>query len=63
MKDSQIPRRALLAAGPLALAACSRAEGVDAQLRKPFLRGPGDNLLDRQQFKYVWIETDWRPRR
>ncbi len=29
--------------------------------QKPFLRGLGDNLLDRQQFKYVWIDTGWRP--
>jgi ABC-type oligopeptide transport system substrate-binding subunit len=34
---------------------------VDAQLRKPFVRVLGDNLLDRQQFKYVWIDTNWRP--
>jgi oligopeptide transport system substrate-binding protein len=35
---------------------------VDGVLKKPFLRGIGDNLLDRQQFKYVWIDTTWRPR-
>ena len=23
--------------------------------------GLGSNLLDRQLFKYVWIDTNWRP--
>jgi MarR-like DNA-binding transcriptional regulator SgrR of sgrS sRNA len=30
-------------------------------LCKPFVRGLGCNQLDRQQFKYVWIDTKWRP--
>ena len=30
-------------------------------LAKPFVKGLGTNLLDRQQFKYVWIDTNWRP--
>jgi ABC-type oligopeptide transport system substrate-binding subunit len=30
-------------------------------LCKPFVRGLGSNQLDRQQFKYVWIDTKWRP--
>ena len=34
---------------------------VEAQLRKPYVRGLGNNLLGRQQFKYVWIDTKWRP--
>ena len=33
---------------------------VNSELRKPFLRGLGENLLDRQQFKYAWIDTNWR---
>ena len=37
------------------------AHWVDAVLKKPFVRGIGDNLLDRQQFKYAWIDTTWRP--
>jgi hypothetical protein len=37
------------------------ANWVDAVLKKPFVRGVGDNLLGRQQFKYVWIDNDWRP--
>jgi oligopeptide transport system substrate-binding protein len=34
---------------------------VASWLRKPFVRGLGNNLLGRQQFKYVWIDTNWRP--
>ena len=30
-------------------------------MRKPFVRGLGANPLDRQQFKYAWIDTNWRP--
>jgi ABC-type oligopeptide transport system substrate-binding subunit len=30
-------------------------------LAKPYIRGLGNNLLDRQQFKYVWIDQNWRP--
>ena len=30
-------------------------------MRMPFVRGFGANPLDRQQFKYVWIDTEWRP--
>jgi oligopeptide transport system substrate-binding protein len=33
---------------------------VDGILKKPFVRGIGDNLLNRQQFKYVRIDTNWR---
>ena len=29
-------------------------------MRKPFVRGLGANPLDRQQFKYAWIDTNWR---
>jgi len=29
-------------------------------LAKPFVKGLSMNLLDRQQFKYVWIDTNWR---
>ena len=38
------------------------AHWVQAELKKPFVRGIGNNLLDRQQFKYAWIDTNWRPR-
>jgi oligopeptide transport system substrate-binding protein len=34
---------------------------VASWLRKPFVKGFGNNLLGRQQFKYVWIDTSWRP--
>ena len=34
---------------------------VASLLRKPFVKGLGNNLLGRQQFKYVWIDTNWRP--
>jgi oligopeptide transport system substrate-binding protein len=34
---------------------------VDPVLAKPFVKGLGTNLLDRQQFKYVWIDRNWRP--
>jgi ABC-type oligopeptide transport system substrate-binding subunit len=30
-------------------------------LAKPYIRGLGNNPLDRQQFKYVWIDQNWRP--
>ena len=33
---------------------------VQPVLVKPFVKGLGTNLLDRQQFKYVWIDTNWR---
>jgi len=29
-------------------------------LRKPFVRGFGMNPMDRQQFKYTWIDRNWR---
>jgi ABC-type oligopeptide transport system substrate-binding subunit len=32
-------------------------------LAKPFVKGLGRNMLDRQQFKYAWIDTKWRPER
>lgn len=34
---------------------------VQPQLRKPYLRGLASNLLNREQFKYVWIDTKWKP--
>jgi oligopeptide transport system substrate-binding protein len=34
---------------------------VQAKLRKPFVKGLGGNLLNRDQFKYAWIDTNWRP--
>ena len=34
---------------------------VQPNLRKPFLKGLGSNLLNREQFKYAWIDTNWRP--
>jgi ABC-type oligopeptide transport system substrate-binding subunit len=37
------------------------AQWVDAVLKKPFVKGIGNNLLDRQQFKYAWIDQHWRP--
>ena len=30
-------------------------------LRKPYVKGLGNNLLDRYQLKYAWIDTKWRP--
>ena len=30
-------------------------------LAEPYVRGRSSNLLNRQQFKYVWIDTNWRP--
>ena len=38
------------------------AHWVTADLIKPFVPGLGNNLLDRQQLKYVWIDTKWRSR-
>ena len=34
---------------------------VQPNLRKPFLKGLGSNLLNREQFKYAWIDTNWSP--
>jgi oligopeptide transport system substrate-binding protein len=34
---------------------------VQPSLAKPFVRGLSANPLDREQFKYVWIDTQWRP--
>jgi oligopeptide transport system substrate-binding protein len=34
---------------------------VQAKLQKPFVKGLGSNLLNREQFKYAWIDTNWRP--
>jgi oligopeptide transport system substrate-binding protein len=31
------------------------------RLQKPYVRGVGTNLLDRRPFKYVWIDTKWKP--
>jgi hypothetical protein len=30
-------------------------------LQKPYLRGIGANTLNVYPFKYVWIDTKWRP--
>jgi ABC-type oligopeptide transport system substrate-binding subunit len=30
-------------------------------LQKPYVRGVGTNLLNIYPFKYVWIDTNWRP--
>ena len=30
-------------------------------LQKPFVRGMEANALDKHPFKYVWIDTNWRP--
>jgi oligopeptide transport system substrate-binding protein len=32
-----------------------------AYLKKPYVRGLGSNLFDVRPFKYVWIDTNWRP--
>ena len=34
---------------------------VQPKLRKPFVKGLGSNLLNREQPKYAWIDTNWRP--
>jgi ABC-type oligopeptide transport system substrate-binding subunit len=34
---------------------------VQPKLRKPFVKGLGSNLLNREQPKYAWIDTHWRP--
>ena len=34
---------------------------VNGLLVKPYVRGLGNNLLDREPLKYVWIDTNWRP--
>jgi ABC-type oligopeptide transport system substrate-binding subunit len=36
---------------------------VQPTLRKPFLKGLGRNMLNRQQFKYAWIDRSWKPDR
>ena len=33
---------------------------VAAVMVKPYIRGLGNNLLDREPLKYVWIDTAWR---
>jgi oligopeptide transport system substrate-binding protein len=30
-------------------------------LQKPYVRGLGDNMLDKHPFKYTWIDTNWKP--
>ena len=30
-------------------------------LQKPFVRGLSANAIDVHPFKYVWIDTNWRP--
>jgi oligopeptide transport system substrate-binding protein len=34
---------------------------VQPKLTKPFVRGLGSNLLNREQLKYAWIDSNWRP--
>jgi hypothetical protein len=34
---------------------------VNPKLTKPFVKGLGNNLLNREQLKYAWIDTAWRP--
>jgi ABC-type oligopeptide transport system substrate-binding subunit len=34
---------------------------VQPKLRKPFVKGLGSNLLNRDQLKYAWIDAGWRP--
>lgn len=33
---------------------------VNAMMVKPYVRGLGNNLLDREPLKYVWIDTSWK---
>jgi hypothetical protein len=71
-----ISRRTMLTAGPFGrLRKLAEGEGhlLDAMpmvplsifmfpyLAKPYVKGLSSNLLDGQQFKYVWIDTNWRP--
>ncbi|HEX8183200.1 MAG TPA: ABC transporter substrate-binding protein, partial [Blastocatellia bacterium] len=30
-------------------------------LQKPYVRGIESNILDQHPFKYIWIDTDWKP--
>jgi oligopeptide transport system substrate-binding protein len=32
-----------------------------AGFQKPYVHGLSTNLLDAHPFKYVWIDTNWRP--
>ena len=34
-----------------------------AGFQKPYVRGLSTNLLDEHPFKYVWIDTNWKPER
>ena len=55
-KLSECERR-LLGAMPI-LPMC---HDVQPNLKKPFVRGVGSNLLNRSQMKYAWIDMNWRP--
>jgi ABC-type oligopeptide transport system substrate-binding subunit len=49
--------RQLLQAMPI----IPQAHDVNPKLTKPFVNGLGSNLLNREQLKYAWIDTGWRP--
>ena len=34
---------------------------VQPNLRESFLKRLGSNLINREQLKYAWIDTNWRP--
>src|SRR5262249_44184563 len=34
-----------------------------AGFQKPYVHGLSNNLLDAHPFKYVWIDTNWKPER
>ena len=43
-----------------AMPAIPQDHWVNAVMVKPYIRGLGNNLLDREPLKYVWIDTAWR---
>ena len=49
--------RRLLEAMPI-IPYCHEVQSV---LTKPFVKGLGNNRIIRMQFKYAWIDTNWRP--
>lgn len=50
-------KRVLLQAMPI----LPLSHDVQPKLRESFLKRLGSNLLNPEQFKYAWIDTNWRP--
>jgi hypothetical protein len=65
MNRANLPRRTFLAGSEELLRRSMAGIPLDCEsysyLQKPFVRGLSISAENLHPFKYVWIDTDWRP--